>query len=85
MTTSTVSPTQAIVNRLVVAIDRNSVETHINMCIATRRSFDNDTDAMLGVLTYLAHNLGHRLHADEAVTLATSVMALDKGITSINL
>ena len=77
--------TQSIVNRLIIAIDRNSVETHINMCIATRRAYDNATDAMLGVLTYLAHNLGHRLHADEAVMLAESVMSLDSGVTSITL
>ena len=78
--------TQSIVTRLITAIDRNSVETHINMCIATRRAYgDNATDAMLGVLTYLAHNLGHRLHADEAVMLAESVMKLDSGVTSIQL
>lgn len=77
--------TQSIVNRLITAIDRNSVETHINMCIATRRAATDDTSAMLDVLTYLAHNLGHRLHADEAVTIAQSVMNLDAGVTSIQL
>ena len=77
--------TQSIVNRLVIAIDRASVETHINMCIAARRAATDDTSAMLDVLTYLAHNLGHRLHADEAVTIAQSVMKLDSGVTSITL
>ena len=85
MAISTVSASQAVVNRLVPVIGRDSVETHINMCIATRRAASDDRDAMLDILTYLAHNLGHRLHADEAIAVAASVMAMDKGVVSVQL
>lgn len=70
----------AIITRLIIRLDVNTVETHMNMCLMLRNHF-----GMSDVVAYVHQHLGHILHMDEMLVFTQSIMDMDRGVVSINL